>query len=186
MEENVNAAHESYHVVHFCDVHHFTDVAVELGPRVPLFIDDFYTRMGEIVVSQGGQIVGYCGDCIFFLYCRTGHLAAVKSALLMRTEYTNMLSTYGVQSKSELENGLSAGMVSMRVVGHATHRVNQIFGEAVNEASFLGCHQGVAFTAPVKEAIQSRHEVRQLPDMHVKWSSRPLEVWELKDPNSLP
>jgi len=67
--------HASYHVILVCDVHHLSDVAVELGDRVPLFIQEFYSAMGEIVVSHGGRIVGYFGDCIFFLFGDSGSQA---------------------------------------------------------------------------------------------------------------
>lgn len=182
VDQSRNPTPASYRVIHVCDVHHFTGIAAELADRVADFLDEFYTGMGEIAVRREGQILGYYGDCMFFLYGDKGHLPAVQSALAMRQEFARLLSRYDIRCESELENGISAGNVILRVVGHRTLRVPQAFGPAVNEASILGCHRGVAITAPVREYIEPHYRTRRLPDVPVKWSNRRLEAWEIAEP----
>lgn len=166
-------------VVHVCDIHHFTRVAGELGGRAPAFMRDFYSDISDVAVSRGGQILEYFGDCMFFLFGEAGHLAAVESALAMRREFARLLSRYGICAESELENGISAGSVTIGTVGHPSHRVSRAFGTAVYEASVLGCHRGVAVTARVREQIGARYETRPLPDIPVHWREEPLRAWEI-------
>lgn len=87
--------------------------------------------------------MGYFGDCIFFLFGDTGHLAAVQSAIGMRQEFVSLLSRFSIRCESELETGISAGDIQVGIVGHRTHRVIRVFSTAVNEASLLGCYGGL-------------------------------------------
>lgn len=186
VDQDHSRATASRHVIHVCDVHQFTAVTAELGDRVGDFLDGFYTRLGEIAVQRGGQVLDYVGDCIVFLFGAEGELAAVQGAFAMRQEFARLLADYGLRCESELENGIAAGDVVVRVVGHPTLRLLQAFGRAVNEASLLGCHRGVAVTAAVRERIEPPYTTRQLPSVPVKWSREPLAAWAVMEPESGP
>jgi hypothetical protein len=104
----------------------------------------------------------------------------------MRQEFRRLLGKYNLRSESELENGLSAGEVHFREVGHCSHRVRQPFGSVVQEASFLGCHRGVALTVSMKGPVEPHYPLRQLADLPVKWRRERLHVWEIADPDHGP
>jgi class 3 adenylate cyclase len=179
MNEQRPAMELSPHVVLVCDVHHFSKLSVELVDRVPSFMEEFYCTVGEIAVSHGGRIVKYIGDCIFFLFDGSSHVAAAQSAVEMRQAFTSLLSRFRISCESEIETGISAGDLYVGEIGHPTHRVTEVFGNAVNEASLIGCYRGITLTAAVKEQIESKYETRRLTDISTKWSEQPLPVWEV-------
>jgi hypothetical protein len=106
----------------------------------------------------------------------------VQSAVEMRRAFPTRLSRFQISCESDLETGISAGELYAREIGHPAHRVTEVFGNAINEASLIGCHQGIALTAVVKEQIDSKYETRRLPDISTRWSEQPLFVWEVIGP----
>lgn len=179
MNEKGSVMNPSFHIVLVCDIHNFTGIAREIDDRVPSFMDEFYHTIGDIAVSRGGRIIKYIGDCIFFIFKDSRYIDAVQSAVEMREAFELLLSRYRIRCESELETGLSAGEVHVGEIGHPTLRGFEIFGTAVNEASYIGCHRGIAITAAVKKHIESQYEVRQLPDITLKRHKQPLSVWEI-------
>lgn len=168
-------------VVQVCDIHDSTHIGLELGERMGRFMEEYYSDLAEIAVSSGGRVIEYYGDCMCFVRGPDDCLAAVESALAMRSAFALMLERHGVRTESELENGVSSGEVALRTVGHPTYRVVRASGVAVSEALSLGCHRGVAITAPVKERVEGRYSIRRIPDMTVRWRTQPLVAWEISE-----
>ena len=166
-------------VILFCDVHDFSKVCLELGDRYPLFIQDYYERVGEVIVSHGGQIVKYMGDAIFAVFSRGRELDAVEGATRMREEYSLLLKKYGVEAESDLEVGIGTGEVATGTFGHPSMRVKDVFGTKVNEVAMIMHHRGIAITKDVLQEVGSLYKTRRLADVTLKWSTNPLEVWEI-------
>ncbi len=166
-------------VILFCDVHDFSKVCVELGKGVPHFIQDFYQRVGEAIVTHEGRIVKYMGDAIFAVFDSGKEVAAVEGAISMRNEYAQLLKERGVNAESELEVGIGSGQVAVGTFGHSSHREKDVFGTIVNEVGKIMHHRGIAITKEVQQKIGFRYKTRRLADVAVKWSEIPLQVWEI-------
>jgi len=166
-------------VILFCDVHDFSKVCLELGDGCPLLIQDYYVRVGESIVSYGGQIVKYMGDAILAVFNPGRELDAVESATGMREEYSLVLKKYSVETDSDLEVGIGSGEVVTGTFGHPSLRVMDVFGTKVNEVAMIMHHRGIAITKDVLQKLGSLYKTQRLANVTVKWSTSPLEVWEI-------
>jgi len=126
---------------------------MELGDETERFLERFYSELSDLAFLRGGSVVEYLGDSMYSVYEGAAEAAAVDAALAMRAQYRVVLTERGIGTESEPENGISSGLVALRVVGHPSNRVQRIYGEAVQEATALGCHRGIAVTAVVRDRL---------------------------------
>jgi uncharacterized protein (DUF1330 family) len=166
-------------VVLLTDVHSFSIVGVELGTRLPEFVQTYLDRMGEEITRHGGLIIKYIGDSLLALFGDGEEENAVVCAVRMRCEYQNLANRYGVTTETELEVGISSGDVFVGSIGHPSLVVRDIMGETVYEAGRLMHHRGIAVTGRVRRSLGERFTLSRLEDVNVKWSETPLEVWEV-------
>ena len=111
-----------HQVVMFTDVHSFSIVGVELGSRLPAFVQDYFHRMGEEITHHHGQIIKYLGDSLLAVFPESREEDAVTSALCMRLAYGDLVSEYDVTTETELEVGIAAGTVAAGTFGHPSTR----------------------------------------------------------------
>ena len=179
MQNDDRKQFESNRVVLFCDVHDFSKVMLDLEQPVLDFVNAYYKICGQDIVDHGGRIVKYLGDAILALFEDGFAVEAVRAGLDMRIHYSSLLERFGTKVDSELEVGLSAGIVETGMVGHPSFRAFDVFGEVVNEAAVIGHHRGVAITTPVKKDVEKVFDLRELEPTDPKWRSAPLRIWEV-------
>ena len=167
-------------VLVFCDAHSFSKLMVELGDRCPAFIQTYYERIGEAVVSRGGQLIKYLGDGIFSSFQKGSEVTAVECAKDMRKQYAGIMEEFHAKTESDLEIGIGKGEVTVGIFGHASLRNVDIFGEKVNEVAIIMHHRGIAVTYDVKTALGDRYTLIRQPDVKPKWSDTVVSIWEVQ------
>ena len=168
------------YVVIFTDLHEFSIVMKELGKNKTLdFLQETYDKLGELIVTNGGEIVKYMGDSILSIFPEGKETNAITCALAMRKKYDEIVRQRNISHETELEIGISAGEMETGVIGHRTLRYKDIFGEAVNEAAMICHHRGIAITEAVFREIKEKFETVELPEKNLKWREVPLLVWEI-------
>ena len=168
-------------VVIFTDIHHFLDVAKNLNEKQYKFLQDFYEIMGEIVVGHGGEFIKYLGDGFLCIFPEDKAEDAAAGAIEMRSAFLEMVRTWKLPVDTELEVGISGGVVAEGVFGHRSLRQKDIFGDVVNQAAVICHHRGVAITEWMYEKIKNKYAVQQLPDIRLKWRDEPMKVWEVEE-----
>ncbi|MBN1876713.1 MAG: adenylate/guanylate cyclase domain-containing protein [Anaerolineae bacterium] len=166
-------------VILFSDIHDFSIVAMALGERQFAFMQAIYERLGDVIVAHRGEILKYMGDGILCLFPAGAALDAVQCALEMRRAYTALVQEWAIIHPTVLEVGISAGEVGIGTFGHASLRVRDAFGLAMNNAARIGHHEGVAITGEIYTLIAPYYSTRPLPDRQVKWLPTPLRAWEI-------
>ncbi len=164
-------------VILFTDIHDFSIVVNALGKDQYGFLQEFYEKLGDVIVEHGGEIIKYLGDAILCIFDSAGQ--AVKSALKMRQAYSDIVAGRNLSGDTELEIGISAGEVGIGIFGHRSLMQKDVFGAAVNQAAMIGHHRGIAVTESVYDKIKSSCEANRLPDFAVKWQDEPLKIWEI-------
>ena len=166
-------------VILFCDCHDFSRLQLVLPGPLFEFMDAFYRVCGECVVAAGGRIVKYIGDGILAVFPEDAADRAVAAATCMRKEHAALVSAQQTNVDSDLEVGISFGQVEEGIVGHATLRSFDLFGECVNEAAMIGHHRGIAVTDAVRVRLSKETAIQPLKPYHPKWRENPLTVWEV-------
>ena len=168
------------HVILFTDIHDYSIVAEALGMGHMLpFLQEFYETQGDIIVAHHGEIIKYLGDAILCIFPAGNEVETVRCAQKMRSAYADLVMRRSITHDTELEVGIDAGEVEIGIVGHASLRQNDIFGEHVSRAAVIGHHRGIAVTDDVHRVIAAHYDTAPLPDVRLKWRAEPLTVWEI-------
>ena len=174
--ENHNVAIEN-RVILFTDIHDFS-IAVNILEKDQYgFLQEFYEKLGDVIIEHDGEIIKYLGDAILCIFDSENQ--AVESALKMRKVYSDIVTRRNLSGDTELEIGISAGEVGMGIFGHKSLMQKDVFGLAVNQAAMIGHHRGIAITESVHDKIKAGYETNRLPDFEVKWQDEPLKIWEI-------
>ena len=166
-------------VILFCDCHDFSRLQLVLPGPLLEFMDSFYQVCGECVVASGGRIVKYIGDSLLAVFPEDAADRAVETGKCLRKKYATLVDAQQTNVESDMEVGISFGQVEEGIVGHASLRSFDLFGECVNEAAMIGHHRGIAVTDAVRARLSDTIQLRPLEPFRPKWRTDPLVVWEV-------
>jgi len=164
-------------VVLFTDVHNFSIAVNALGKDQYGFLQEFYEKLGDVIVEHGGEIIKYLGDAILCIFDSANQ--AVACGLKLRATYSDIVRRRNLPGDTELEIGITAGEVGIGIFGHESLMQKDVFGEVVSRAAMIGHHRGIAITESVYDKIKTSYETNRLPDFTVKWQDQPLKIWEI-------
>ncbi len=165
------------HVILFTDIHNFSIAVNALGKDQYGFLQEFYEKLGDVIVEHDGEIMKYLGDAILCIFDSENQ--AVESALKMRKVYSDIVTGRNLSGDTELEIGISAGEVGIGTFGHKSLMQKDVFGTVVNQAAMIGHHRGIAVTESVYGKIKMSYETNRLHDFEIKWQDEPLKIWEI-------
>ncbi len=166
-------------VVLFTDVHNFSLAMNAMQEHVSTFLQCMYGRLGDIIVDHSGEIVKYIGDGLLCVFPAGCEITAVRCGMELREAFSGLAKSWLLPPDTELETGIDAGSLAVGVFGHPTLMQRDVFGVAVNQAATIGHHRGIAITERVHDKVKSSFQIRQLPDLKLKWRVEPLKVWEV-------
>ena len=166
-------------IIYFCDIHNFSKICLELDNEGADFIQTYYHTIGESIIKKGGKIIKYMGDCIYALFPYDLIFEVISAAKKCKSEFHNLLKEFNISEPSELEAGIGCGEVICGDFGHPSCRYYDAFGVKVNETAMIMHHRGIAVTEDVYKRIYHEIKLKKLPNKTVKWSQKPLKVWEI-------
>jgi adenylate cyclase len=114
----------------YADMHQFTGLIRALGwERAIAATQTAMEAIGDIVVQHGGQIRKYMGDAVLMSFVEAA--SAVQAAHAI-AQYRLRLEAERVELRFSV--GVATGEVLVTPFGHASNRIEDVFGEAVIRA----------------------------------------------------
>jgi class 3 adenylate cyclase len=127
----------------FADLAGFTEMCTQLDPEdVQETINSCFTLLEEIVVSYGGWVDKYIGDCVMVLFgvpkaLEDAPRRAINSAIEIRERVPRLMEQRHLPKPLEMHIGINTGLVFAGDIGGSVRRDFTVMGEAVNVASRL-------------------------------------------------
>ncbi len=195
--EGVSPRSESKEVtVLFADLQGFTALAEQLEPsHLVAVLNGYFEAMSRAIAAHRGHLAKFLGDGLLALFGALEHDPwqahdAVRAALAMRralADYNATLAPSGV-APLVIGIGIHRGPVVAGVIGTAGLLEYGVVGRTVNLASrvekLTRLHGAdVLITTAVRNALDARVRLRELPPVAVKGILEPLvtfavEAWD--------
>ena len=177
----------------FADLVSFTRLGEQLPPDVLVrVLNDYFARMSRVLTEHRGHVSKFIGDGLLALF---GALEAnpwqandaVRAALAMRVElerYNQKLAAEGLP-RLAFGVGVHRGVAVAGIVGSHELMEFTVIGNSVNIASrveHLTRQHGVDIlvTDAVRQGLDPRFELRELPAVAIRGISEPMRTFAVK------
>ncbi len=175
----------------FADIRGFTSVVHGMGPqKTRLFLNQFFTRMTEIVFEHGGTLDKFIGDSVMAFFGAplkvqdpaSKALEAARSMVAAFAEIRERWAENGSPVESlSLGVGISTGHLFVGNVGSRKRFDYTVIGQEVNVASRL-CDMAtggqILLSETTQRSLPPGTPLRHLGDVRFKGLDRPLHVFE--------
>jgi adenylate cyclase len=174
----------------FADLKGFTKMCHELPPEeVVRILNEYFQRMSEVVNAHHGQVTELMGDGTLAMFGALKSnpwqvLDAVRGALAMRAELARYNEELRARSLRELAFGIGIhqGEVLAGVMGNLELSKFGVVGDPINVAArveqLTRIHEcDLLITTEVREGLDDRFRVREMPAVAVKGKEDPLVTW---------
>ena len=196
--QNQSGGEKRVMTVFFSDIEGFTSISEKLSPDdLVRFINDYLSRMSEVIHAESGVIDKFIGDAIMaywgppfcdesrhaILACR----AALKQKAAMeifRTKISGLLPGYDGSWTFNVRMGVATGEMLVGNIGSDVSRGYTVMGDTVNLASRLeGVNKNykthIMISESVKALIVGEFDLRRIDRIRVKGKTEPVEIFEL-------
>lgn len=176
----------------FADIRGFTAAVDKMGPEtLRSFLNEFFTRMAEIIFENHGTLDKFIGDSVmaFFgapLALQNSAISSLKAALVMISGFERMRQKWEkrhpVVENLSLGIGISSGQVFVGNVGSKKRFDYTVIGQEVNVASRL-CSMAkggqILISEHTRRLLGPRVPLAHMGDVHFKGLDRPVHVFEV-------
>jgi adenylate cyclase len=177
----------------FSDIRGFTTFTEAGKPEdVVDQLNEFFTRMVEVIFANGGTLDKFVGDMVMALFGAPlddpDHAdRAVRAALGMRAALADLNARWERQGRSRLAIGIgiNSGEMIAGIIGAERIVSYTVIGDAVNlgaRLESLNKEYGtdIIISAATRERLKGRYDSRRLGEVTVKGKTRPVEIFELR------
>jgi adenylate cyclase len=186
----------------FSDVRDFTTVSEALGPRETVaMLNEYFERMVDVVMSNGGVLDKFIGDAIMALFGvpfngehDADNALKVANGMMVALHALNRERTTGGKDVIDIGIGIATGSVIVGNIGSPKRMEYTVIGDSVNLGSRLegvtktyGCKILISDTTRV--ALKGEHRLREIDLLRVKGKTEPVAIYEGMDhysPESFP
>lgn len=175
----------------FCDVVGFTAMSEHMEPRqVALVLNDFFSRMTDIIFEYEGTLDKYIGDEIMAVFGApipyADHAArAVKAALAMRKEQLEANKSRVPEARLQFRAAINSGRVVAGDIGSIKRMDYTVLGNAVNVASRLvkatPDANKIIIGQSTFEQVKDQFNVSSLGTRRFKGLREEMNVYEILD-----
>jgi adenylate cyclase len=189
--EDFLQGHSYVATVLFSDIRRFTTLAESMSPQDTVsMLNDYFTRMVEVVFTHGGMLDKYIGDAIMAVFgTALSNSADADNALAVGTEMVVELNRFNERRREsgqepiDIGIGIATGEVLAGSLGSRRRLEYTVIGDNVNLAARLESankHYGttVLLSGSVADALKSRPPMRRLDLLQVKGKLQPTVVYE--------
>jgi len=176
----------------FSDIVGFTSMSEKMSPAaVSLLLNDYFSRMTDIIFKYEGTLDKYIGDAIMAVFGAPLDMPdhcvrSIKAALEMRDQ----LEAFNADRKDEttirIRIGINSGKAVAGELGGINKKEYTVLGDTVNTASRLESSVAKPMQVVVGEntylAAREQFEFRSLGPATLKGKSRTVEVYEVLGP----
>jgi adenylate cyclase len=175
----------------FSDIVGFTTMSEKMSPAaVSLLLNDYFSRMTDIIFKYEGTLDKYIGDAIMAVWGAPLDMAdhavrAIKAALEMR-EQLEVFNTERKEPTLRIRIGINSGKAVAGEIGGINKKEYTVLGDTVNTASRLESSVAKPMTIVIGEntynAVREQFECKSLGPATLKGKERTVEVYEVLGP----
>jgi adenylate cyclase len=182
----------------FSDLRGFTTITEKGNPEdLVQQLNEYFTRMVDIVFRNGGTVDKFVGDMVMALFGApvddVDHAdAAVQAAVEMVRELGELNRHWAASGRVQLDIGvgINSGDMIAGNIGSSAIMSYTVIGDNVNLGSRLeSLNKEYRTRIIISEATRARlkkpHEVRPLGGVVVKGKTRPVDIFEVIAPSPL-
>lgn len=172
----------------FSDIKGFTSISERLEPQqVAEILNEYFTRMTDIVFEYGGTLDKYIGDAIMALFGapfskEDDAERAVHAAIKMQKELAALMGRGSTKEKFSVRIGINTGMVVAGNIGSPRRVDYTVLGDAVNVAQRL---ESIAQPGQILiggstcEKVKGRFKLNEIGMQRVKGKDEEVMVYEV-------
>jgi adenylate cyclase len=182
----------------FSDLRGFTTITEKGNPEdLVEQLNEYFTRMVEIVFRNGGTVDKFVGDMVMALFGAPVDAVdhaddAVTTAVEMVRELGELNRRWAAEGRVQLDIGIGVNSGDMIAgnIGSSAIMSYTVIGDNVNLGARLeSLNKDYKTRIIISEATRARlgksHEMRPLGDVVVKGKTRPVEIFEVIAPSPL-
>lgn len=142
-KENIMEPKDLTATIFFTDIIGFTPLSEKMPPReINLFLNQFFSRMTDIIFKYDGTLDKYIGDCIMAVFGapmekKDDPERAILAALEMKRELRAIMKKTEPERKFDIRIGINTGEVVAGNIGSPNRMEYTVIGDPVNIASRL-------------------------------------------------
>lgn len=167
----------------FSDIAGFSKISEKITPReLAAMLNDYFTRMGDIIMELDGMINKYIGDAIMAIWntplSNPLHAQmACRAAIRMKTVVDGM-------APLKMRIGINTGPMVAGNLGHRERMEYTVIGDAVNLASRLeGANKAfgtaIMISETTRDLVKDDFLMRRLDRIRVVGKQQPIAVFEI-------
>lgn len=182
----------------FSDLRGFTTITEKGDPEaLVLQLNEYFSRMVDIVFRHGGTIDKFVGDMVMALFGApvddaTHADAAVTAAVEMVRELRILNERWASEGRVELDIGvgISSGEMIAGNIGSSSIMSYTVIGDNVNLGARLESlnkdyHTRVIISEATRALLARDYTIRPLGGVKVKGKTRPVDIFEVSVPSPL-
>ena len=179
----------------FSDIVGFTTMSEKMSPAaVSLLLNDYFSRMTDIIFKYEGTLDKYIGDAIMAVFGAPLDMPdhcvrAIKAALEMRDQLESFNADRKEGPTIRIRIGINSGKAVAGELGGINKKEYTVLGDTVNTASRLESSVAKPMQVVVGEntynATKAHFDFRSLGPATLKGKERTVEVYEVLGPISM-
>jgi adenylate cyclase len=173
----------------FADIVGFTTMSEKMSPAaVALLLNDYLSRMTDVIFKYDGTLDKYIGDAIMAVYGAPLDMpdhaaAAVKSALEMQERLTEFNSERKEGPHLRIRIGINSGKAVAGEIGSINKKEYTVLGDVVNTASRLESSVAKPGMVVIGEntyhAVTDQFECKSMGSFTLKGKEKLVSVYEV-------
>ncbi|HUG54990.1 MAG TPA: adenylate/guanylate cyclase domain-containing protein [Vicinamibacteria bacterium] len=173
----------------FSDIVGFTTMSEKMSPAaVSLLLNDYFSRMTDIIFKYEGTLDKYIGDAIMAVFGAPLDMPdhserAIRAALEMRDQLESFNADRKEGPTIRIRIGINSGKAVAGELGGINKKEYTVLGDTVNTASRLESSVAKPMAVVVGEntynAVKDLFEFRSLGPATLKGKERTVEVYEV-------
>jgi adenylate cyclase len=182
----------------FSDIRGFTTVTEKGNPEeLVAQLNEYFTRMVEVVFRHHGTIDKFVGDMVMALFgaplddeAHADHAAAAACDMVRELGELNRKWAAEGRARLDIGVGINSGEMIAGNIGSSSIMSYTVIGDNVNLGSRLeSLNKEYATRIIISDATRARlkeaYDVRPLGDVVVKGKTRPVAIFEIRVPSPL-
>ncbi len=187
-----SAARRSRVTILFTDIRSFTTISEKMDAQALVgLLNEYFTEMVGIVMSEDGVVDKYIGDAIMAVFGAPvpkpdDAIRAVRAAVRMRTALVHLNERLAARGLPPLRTGIGihTGEVVAGNIGSETRMEYTVIGDAVNLASRLESSTkelgvNVLISEDTCELVKDHIDARPVKEITVKGRAQPVMTYEV-------
>ncbi len=188
-QENIMESKDLTATILFTDIIGFTSLSEEMSPReINLMLNQFFSRMTEIIFTHDGMIDKYIGDCLMAVFGapiekKKDPERAIQAAQEMRKELKKMIANEGLEKKFDVRIGINTGQVVAGNIGSPNRLEYTVIGDPVNIASRLESiakPNQILIGEETYKLVKGKFKIKKVGPKRVKGKSAEIMVYEVQ------